>query len=60
VSLICKVIDIRPVSIDKRILEGKRVFFIIEDDAILFNNREKRIQKLKRTTIVADRLIQLK
>ena len=33
-----------------------KLFFIItEDDTIIFNNASKRVQKLKRTTIIADK-----
>jgi hypothetical protein len=31
------------------------LLIIIEDDTIIFNNGPKRVQKLKRTTIIADK-----
>ena len=54
VSFMGKIIDIGPVNICK-IIYHERPFHIIQDDSIVFNNGEKRIQKLKRTTIVADK-----
>lgn len=54
VSFVCKIIDISPVRSNSRAL-NLNIIFQTEDDAVVFNNGEKQVQKLKRTTIVADK-----
>ncbi len=46
--------DIGPVRIEK-IKHHSIVFGVIQDDTIVFDNGGKRIQKLKRTILIADK-----
>ena len=55
VSFVCKIMDIDPVRSSRRALNSN-IIFQTEDDAVVFNNGEKRVQKLKRTTVVADKI----
>ena len=53
-SFVCKIMDIGPVRSSRRAL-NLNIIFQTEEDAVVFNNGEKRVQKLKRTTIAADK-----
>ncbi|CAM4987829.1 unnamed protein product [Rotaria socialis] len=57
ISFNCKIIDIGYVRISSylTVVHRYNLFSSVEDEAVVFNNAQKRVQKLKRTTIVADK-----